>query len=110
MKKAAVLVAVLAVAGCATFRPEPIIQIQDREVPVYVGVRIEMPECPELPELPPYPGVEADPQTKKEWALKVAEVRDQCDALNKGCIDALKILIEAVNKHADLIDESWRPE
>jgi hypothetical protein len=111
MKKLLVVLAVLAVAGCSTFRRcEPQIQIQDHEVPVYVGVRIAVPECAELPDIPPYPGTEAAPEAKKAWALKLAEVRDQRDALNKGCIDALTLLINTVNDHADTIDEAWRPE
>ena len=115
MRKTCVfLVLALSVSwGCTFLCPkatcEPEIKLQPVDRPVYVGVRIALPDCPELPALPPYPGEDAEPELKKEWAVDLAEIRDSRDTLNKGCIDALTLLISTVNDHADLIDEAWEP-
>ena len=115
MRKSFVLLGlmVLTAWGCTFFCPkatcEPEIRFERVDVPVYVGVRITLPDCPELPELPPFPGPDATPEQKKEWAVTVGEIRDSKDALNEACIDALTLMISTVNDHADMIDEAWEP-
>jgi hypothetical protein len=115
MRKTCVfLVLILSTAwGCSFLCPKPVcepkIEVKEVPIPVYVGVNIPLPDCQELPPLPPYPGDDATAEEKKAWAVDLGEIRDQRDTLNQGCIDALTHLIETVNEHADMIDESWEP-
>jgi hypothetical protein len=91
----------VSMTGCRSARCEPEIKIVEKLVPVWTPPEFQVPDCKELPQYPEWPGDDASEDAKKKWALGVARVNEERNALMQGCIDAheliLKTLLEATD-------------
>jgi hypothetical protein len=98
------IVVAVSLSSCKSTTCEPIIKYEKVYVDKYVGLRVEVPECGSVGEYPAFPADGTD-EEKKEWAIKIAEMRDSERALDEGCIESMKTIIETINDHADVVDE-----
>jgi len=96
MRKVLILLALFAVGCGSTVPPEPIIKYEKIYVDRYIYRCVDIPECGMHEEIPPFPRNGTDDE-KALWAINVGEIRDKNQALDEGCIHALKLLLLEIN-------------